>query len=299
MLPRNKLAVGQTGAGKSELFATIAREFNDLAAAGAFPASDGAESHTQQMVARVIQTPFGSFRLNDGPGLMDSRGSVADEANIRKIVDHAKECGALCAMLFVFNEHTPRFDKPLQDIFKLLVDSFGADVTGIAAIVFTHAAGMRTGEEARLAAQSICRMMEQRCSFPPGSLNLPHFQVECRPETLLRLGASEAHVEARRAATRAAIEDLLRWAASTQPYSTDKAAYGEYEDARMRREAEERATAAQRLAEAEAARAQAETARADAERRRADEAVAAARRNNNDTFVSLTRGCKIGGKRLW
>jgi hypothetical protein len=297
----------------------------------------------------------------DGPGLMDSNGAAADEANIRTIVDYVKARGSLAAMPLVLNGAHPRFDKPMQDIVKLLVDSFGAGVVGVMCVVFTRASQQSASQAAQMVAD-MQATIAQRCGLPAGSVRLPHFRVECKADELELMGvpAPDAIKAAARALTETAVGDLLRWASLTTPVDTAQAVYGEYEAAKAKREADERAeaeaaraaaeaaraaaaaadaaraeaarAAAQQQAAAEAARAEAaaaeaarereraqheaeraaaaqqqaaaaqqlaaaERARADAEKARADAAAAAAR--SKETFISLSRGFKIGGKRIW
>ena len=141
----------------------------------------GASSHTQHMTRIVLNTPFGDVCLSDGPGLMDSAGEGKDEKNIRIIVDHARSLGHLHAMLLVLNEAVPRFDKAMQDIVKLLVDSMGEQVLGVMGIVYTHACGFKTHAEAESKTAEIAAMIAE-CLNLSAPLRLPFWQLECVPQ---------------------------------------------------------------------------------------------------------------------
>ena len=233
----NLLMVGITGSGKSALCSVIAAVCGGDPAL--FPSSDGSDAHTQEPIACMCNTTnFGKINIMDGPGLMDTRGTSADEVNIRTIVDFTKSQKTLSAMIIVCNEANVRFDGAMQDIIKLLVDSFGISVLGITAIVFTHAAGIRTPAQARIKATEFSNMVSSRVGLTSGILNMPVYQVDCFPSELSKLGVSDSRIAEVSEKTNLALFDLLRWAASNNTIDMTNAIYGEYEAAKAVRESE-------------------------------------------------------------
>ena len=164
--PIEVLYVGQTGTGKTTVTQVTARLYGSTVE---LETSAGASSHTQQMIRIPLNTPFGEVCLSDGPGMMDTAGQDKDERNIRIIVNHARSLGHLHAMLLVLNEAVPRFDKAMQDIVKLLLDSFGSQILGVTGIVYTHACGLKTPTEAECKTVEIATMIAQRLGLatPP------------------------------------------------------------------------------------------------------------------------------------
>ena len=265
----NLLMVGITGSGKSALCGVIASLCGGDSSL--FPSSDGSDAHTQEPIACICNTVnFGKITIMDGPGLMDTRGTSADEVNIRTIVDFTKSQKTLSAMIIVCNEANVRFDGAMQDIIKLLVDSFGISVLSITAIVFTHAAGIRTPEQARIKATEFSNMVSSRVGLAPGILNMPVYQVDCFPFELSKLGVSDSRIAEVSAKTNLALFDLLRWAASNNMIDMTNAIYGEYEAAKAVRESEIAAAEAEQQRIIEQAKAE------EAERQRLIEQAKAA-----------------------
>ena len=233
-MPVEVLFVGQTGTGKTTVTQLMARQYGSLVE---LETSAGACSHTQQMTRTPLSTDnFGDVGLSDGPGLMDTGGQAKDEKNIRIIVDHAKSLRHLHAMLLVLNEMSPYFDKAMQDIVKLLVDSFGSQVLEVMGIVYTHACGLKTHAEAERKTTEIAAIIAERLglSAPP---RLPFWRLECIPQHLERIGAPAEHVAVLERNRDSSIEDILRWSSSRKPISTGAAVYGEYEIAKLKRRA--------------------------------------------------------------
>jgi hypothetical protein len=241
----NLLMVGITGSGKSALCSILASLCGGDPSL--FPSSDGSDAHTQEPIACICNTVnFGKITIMDGPGLMDTRGTSADEVNIRTIVDFTKSQKTLSAMIIVCNEANVRFDGAMQDIIKLLVDSFGISVLSITAIVFTHAAGIRTPEQARIKATEFSNMVSLRVGLAPGILNMPVYQVDCFPSELSKLGVSDSRIAEVSAKTNIALFDLIRWGANNNMIDMTNAIYGEYEAAKAVRESEIAAAEAER-----------------------------------------------------
>ena len=132
----------------------------------------------------------------------------------------------------------------MQDIVKLLVDSFGSQVLEVMGIVYTHAShGLKTHAEAERKTTEIAAIIAERLglSAPP---RLPFWQLECVPQDLAKMGVPADRIAAVRRATNLSIEEILRWSTSSTSISTVEAVYGEYEAVKAKRLAEEAAAAA-------------------------------------------------------
>ena len=89
--------------------------------------------------------------------LVDTNGSIEDDDNIVKIVQHMKSDGVLHAFFLVIN-----FDHAMQEVVKLLVDTFGSSILKQMGMVFTRSY-TRSGEEtANYVNDDLKRLIERR-----------------------------------------------------------------------------------------------------------------------------------------
>eukprot|EP00667_Euglena_gracilis_P015212 EG_transcript_15807 len=237
---------GPTGGGKSAVGNRLSHERGG--AARPFREAAGVNSQPTDPIGHEV----GGMVFVDGPGLLDSAGQ--DGQHTHAIVTDMRARGYLNALLFVLNEHMPRFDGALQAVVKLLVDSFGPRCLEHMGLVFTRATGTCTPEQARSKAADIAAIISQRTGFPLAFL--PCWQVDCHPEQL-EGRMYPAVIEQVRDASRTAVRDILSWAQALPAMDTTAAVVGEYEEQRRRREAEAAAEAARAEAVASAARADA------------------------------------------
>jgi hypothetical protein len=133
--------------------------------AAAFVSSDGPDACTSGVVQATFATPFGRVRILDTPGLMDARGPETDETHMRHIVQSVRALGTLSALVVVRNEQCLRVDRPLLDILRLLVDSFGVGVLDVLYVAYTHAAGARSPVQARVATAGLVKRLCARVGF--------------------------------------------------------------------------------------------------------------------------------------
>ena len=212
-MPETKVdVVGRTGDGKSALCNLITRRLgmpHDV-----FAGSASVSSHTHTPVQ--CQVDGQSLVLVDTPGLMDSGGLSKDESNITAIVNDIRGGSYVNAFLLVINEQAPRFDAGMQDAVELLVDSFGVACLSHMGFVFTRATGLVSSEEAGQKATEFATIIANRCH---ASVNhMPHWQLDCHPEQLARMGASDACIVERQATVCAAVDELLRRARAKPQY---------------------------------------------------------------------------------
>jgi hypothetical protein len=131
----------------------------------AFVSSDGPDACTSGVAQATFATPFGRVRILDTPGLMDARGPETDETHMRHIVQSVRALGTLSALVVVRNEQCLRVDRPLLDILRLLVDSFGVGVLDVLYVAYTHAAGARSPVQARVATAGLVKRLCARVGF--------------------------------------------------------------------------------------------------------------------------------------
>lgn len=206
--------VGRTGDGKSALCNLLLRYF-DSSAANVFPESDDAKSQTGVPLTKVA----GNIRITDTPGLVDTRGYLQDDQNIDTIVAHVKREELNHGFLLVINEQAPRFDQALQDSVKRLLDTFGKPMLRQLGVVFTKAWHKSDQESALFVENQIVPMIQEldlNLTVP----KLPSWQVDCHPEALFMLGASEEFVQGGHEKNRAAVLSILRWLYQNEPMST-------------------------------------------------------------------------------
>jgi len=257
---------------------------------------------------------------------MDSAGVSQDEANIRMIVEHARELKKVHALFLVVNEQAPRFDEGMQAAVNLLKDSFGPQILANVAIVFTRADGRVNPQQSQAKANEFVAMIARRTGVPV--TRMASYQIECHPESFEALGVPPIRIEALKAQATATLADMLRWAQSCTPIDTSDAVIGEYVERQRQRAAEQEAArqaavanaarqeaarqaAAAAAARQEAARQEAAAAAAQQEAARQAAAAAAAQQEaaaanaraaaaqaDNRTFLNF-HGFKIGGKRIW
>jgi hypothetical protein len=160
---------GRTGEGKSALGVAM---LQTLGFGGfPFPESDSAVSCTSAPKTVVAA----DVAVTDTPGLMDSRGVVKDEANLRAIVDHVKASKKFRGLFIVVNEQAPRFDDSMQDAVKILVESFGPDVLGNMGFVFTHSLGKISSAAALATSAEFTRLLGAKIGIRPPAI--PCWQV--------------------------------------------------------------------------------------------------------------------------
>ena len=233
----NVVFIGRTGDGKSS---TANRVMARLGVAG-LPFSEGssATSHTHEPCSHESQ----GVRVTDYPGLSDTKGVVQDEKNIQGIVVHARSLGHINAAFLICNEYAPRFDSAMQDAVKLMADSFGVALLKHMGIVFTRSHGQLSKVEARAKVQEIVALIAERVGVAP--FDVPFYQIDCHPEDLLKLGVPQDRVDAVRASSELAIDEMIRWAKTLPRMETKDATFGEYELVRKAREAKEAAERAE------------------------------------------------------
>eukprot|EP00993_Chasmostoma_nieuportense_P001490 NODE_2368_length_1196_cov_128.998129_g2254_i0.p1 GENE.NODE_2368_length_1196_cov_128.998129_g2254_i0~~NODE_2368_length_1196_cov_128.998129_g2254_i0.p1 ORF type:complete len:377 (+),score=89.35 NODE_2368_length_1196_cov_128.998129_g2254_i0:46-1131(+) len=222
------MLIGRTGDGKSAAANALARSNGHGSAP--FAESAGAASHTHAVQSLTVAE---GLQLKDTPGLMDSNGVEQDEANIRLIVTDARQAGRLHAFLLVINEQAPRFDSPMNDAVKLVIDSFGPAVLQHMGVLYTRAYGGVSAAQARQFTETVAQMIGDRAGLP--APQLPFWQVDLHPE---QLEFTAERIARTQVATAQALREMTQWAKTRPPLDTANAEFGEYEVRRRAREAE-------------------------------------------------------------
>eukprot|EP00731_Ephydatia_muelleri_P005289 Em0002g1465a len=179
-----------------------------------------------------------TIRLMDTPGLMDTGGVGQDEEKIVKIVQNVSTLGYVNGFILVVNEQTPRFDRGMQDVVKLLVDSFGSMCLTNFAIVYNRAFGTVSPSDSAKRTAEYTKVIMNRTAIPIN--HLPSWQVDCKPEILRSIGLTEEKIKDRIALRDRTLDEIIRWARAKNPVDTTGAVIGEYEQRRKAREEEEK-----------------------------------------------------------
>jgi energy-coupling factor transporter ATP-binding protein EcfA2 len=261
--------LGRTGDGKSALAKALALVLG--VQLSPFSDSDEGQSHTHDPVSCAAD----DLLIVDNPGLLDSNGGARDDENIRKIVDAARSHGHIHAFILVLNEQADRFDSAMQNVVRVLADSFGPGALARMGIVFSKSYPRPDAALARRRADAIRADLAQRNGVPAESFPLPAYQYDAYPDDLVRMGSPPEFIADKKEAARQALGDVVRWVRGQTPLSTRGFKYGEYDHSKREREALEKAARAGEEA-AEARRAeQHAVARAEAAEERAAQAAAA------------------------
>jgi hypothetical protein len=281
------MVAGRTGDGKSTVCKSLAHY---LGATDVGMFHESGSVHSTLHSHGVVSCQIAGFDILDTPGLMDVGGVKQDEANIGMIVAKAVAQKYIHAFILVVNEQAPRFDDGMQAAVKLLVDSFGPRVLAHMGILFTRADGRISRTDSLAKASNIAQLISQRTGVPIE--HMPSWQIECHPEAFQGIMLQE-RVDALKNQLKSTSDDMLRWVKTRpKPLDTTGAVIGEYEAQKQKRLAEDAAHAAK--AERDAA-----VTKANEEQRKREAAEARAREAEDHTFLSLTRGFKIAGKRIW
>lgn len=144
---------------------------------------------------------------------------MVDEENIRKIIQYSRRIGSISCNLVVFNEAVVRLDKAIKDMVVLFIQSFGVDCIRNLAILYTHSYGRKPLADLRVHANSVAATIRDACGV--NIVDIPFFCVENQAddEYFRRSGQTEG-IEA---CNKEFIEELLRFTASTPPFSTENA----------------------------------------------------------------------------
>jgi energy-coupling factor transporter ATP-binding protein EcfA2 len=157
------MILGRTGDGKSALalmLGLLSSPFSD---------SNQGQSHTHDPVSCRV----GDLLVVDNPGLLDSNGGDRDDENIRKIVDTARRYGHVHGFILVLNEQADRFDSAMQNVVRVLADSFGPGALARMGIVFSKSYARADAIIARRRADAIRVDLAQRTGVPAESFPLP------------------------------------------------------------------------------------------------------------------------------
>ena len=275
----NVLVVGRTGDGKSTLCIQLAKHLGAQDATMFRPSATATSTAHRHGVdiCTVID-----ISIHDTPGLMDAGGVEQDEANIRLIVEHARNLGYMNALVLVVNEQAPRLDDGMQNAIKLLVDSFGPSVLAYTCLVFTRADGRVAPNESLAKVAEIAALIQKRTGVT--IRHLPAYQIECQPDSWQGRLMPQA-IEELRTQAATTCRDLVRWARSKPQLDTSDAVIGEYEQRKAKREAEALA------AEEEKRRKEEEQRRAAAEKLR-DEAEASKIQAQSDAKDAADRASR-------
>ena len=179
--------LGRTGDGKSSFANLIALFYNYL---GEKPFEEGHSIHSHTIDPKTITV--GDFQITDNPGLMDTGGVTQDEANIVKIVVHAKEVGKQKGFILVVNSQADRFDAGMQSAVKLLVDSFGPQLLTHMGILFTKE--MRKDVASlQIKATELKEAISALTGYPIS--HMPFWLVDSFPEELNDVGSPRSYID--------------------------------------------------------------------------------------------------------
>jgi hypothetical protein len=145
---------------------------------------------------------------------MDSRGLEKDEENVVEIVKYLIREGSVNGFVLVVNEQAPRFDGPMQDAVKLLVDTFGPEMLHHMGILFTRSTHRTVEESVQYVKQHFVPALRAKTGHNISFL--PSWQVENHPEQLAGglLGVSQETVDKFHARNRDSIQQLKNWASA-------------------------------------------------------------------------------------
>mmetsp|Transcript_10476 Transcript_10476/g.15971 ORF Transcript_10476/g.15971 Transcript_10476/m.15971 type:complete len:330 (-) Transcript_10476:116-1105(-) len=237
--PYRIITLSRTGDGKSSLCNLIISILGDMMGFNFFGESSGASSHTIDPTSFQVKTQSGVlFDIIDTPGLMESKGSSADEANIKRIVDYTKEKKYINGFLIVLNEQAPRFDRGMQDALKVFVDSYGLSFLDNVGIVFTRSLTKSPEESEKYVSEEFIPLLSTALGVP--IKHLPHWQVDCHPDELRKLSVPEEIITNSNMRNAKTVHAIKQWAMGKTPFDVTQAHYGEFEaQAKLRMAAEE------------------------------------------------------------
>ena len=139
------------------------------------------------------------------------------------------------------------------------------------AIVFTHAEGRLTPEDAKERANEIADKIREITGVPVSTF--PVYQLDCGIAT--RPGSTPEYIEERKTANRTNLDLLTSWVRLQKPIPTADFKIGEYQEMKRLREENQKRVAAEVDRDKAVTQAEAEALKADAAMQRAREADAA------------------------
>jgi hypothetical protein len=189
-----------------------------------FSESAGADSHTALPQSFTVD----GFRVIDTPGLMDNKGLAKDEENIVEIVKFLIREGAVNGFVLVVNEQAPRFDGPMQDAVKLLVDTFGPEMLNHMGILFTRSTHKIVEESVQYVNEHFVPALKAKIGYNISFL--PSWQVENHPEKLRQgmLNVSRETVDMFHARNIESVRQLKNWASAKPALDISNTKPGKY-----------------------------------------------------------------------
>jgi hypothetical protein len=159
---------------------------------------------------------------------MDNKGLEKDEENVVEIVKYLIREGFVNGFVLVVNEQAPRFDGPMQDAVKLLVDTFGPGMLHHMGILFTRSTHRTVEESVQYVKQHFVPALKAKTGY--NIAFLPSWQVENHPEQLAGglLGVSQETVEKFHARNRNSVKQLKNWASAKPALDVSNTKPGQY-----------------------------------------------------------------------